>query len=60
MVSGDIAVVLRMFVALSSFLMMWSGVVTHEVDCHVIMQRHRGGDGRMFVAMSSYLMMYVE
>ena len=25
-----------------------------EVDCHVIMRRHRGGDGRMFVAMSSH------
>ena len=42
-VSGDVAVVLRMFVALSSFLMMWGDVVTYEVDCHVIMRRHRGG-----------------
>ena len=33
-VSGDVAVVLRMFVAVSSF---------HNVDCHVIMRRHRGG-----------------
>ena len=43
MVSGDVAVVLRMFVAVSSFLMMWGDVVTYEVDCHVIMRRHRGG-----------------
>jgi len=43
MVSGDVAVVLRMFVAVSSFLMMWGDVVAHEVDCHVIMRRHRGG-----------------
>ena len=42
-VSGDVAVVLRMFVAVSSFLMMWGDVVTYEVDCHVIMRRHRGG-----------------
>jgi hypothetical protein len=42
-VSGDVAVVLRMPVALSSFLMMWGDVVTYEVDCHVIMRRHRGG-----------------
>jgi hypothetical protein len=41
--SGDVVSVLRMFVALPSFLMMWGDVVTREVDCHVIMRRHRGG-----------------
>ena len=32
-VSGDVAVVLRMFVAVSSFLICYNGV-----DCHVIMR----------------------